>query len=953
MNSVSENRGDQLETAPLPLPPDLLERDDELAAVERLIGDSDRERLLAIEGPPGIGKTSLILEARARARDAGMEVLGARGSELERTFAFGVVRQLFEPFVFNSRDDQRAELLSGAAKLASPLFEPAKFDAEAPPDVSLAMLHGLYWLAANVAVRRRLLIVIDDLHWCDLPSLRWLAYLLPRAETLELLIVVGVRSGEQGADAAVLGQVIADPLATVVRPAPLSVDAVARLLRETFSRDADDGFCAACHQITGGNPLLLRELRNGVLAENLAPVGDSIPRLHELAAHAGSRTLSARLSRLPPEATRLAQAVAILGDDVDPRHAAALAELDEQAASQAMTDLTRVDVLRAELPLGFVHPLLHAALVDTLPPHERDAGHARAARILAETRAEPERIAAHLLLVPPPLDAEAVAALRDAARSASSRGAAGSAVAYLRRALAEPRPDPERVDLLLELGRAEALTDGEAAAEHLAEAHALTEDRLLKAEVALLLGNQLFYLHRLDESDAVFGEGLDELGGSDPELERLLDAGLISNGLFHPPLHERAALRLDEVRETGGDESLGEKMLLALLAFHDARGGTPAAVVLPLARRALAGGMLMTAGTGGGSFIRGVIVLAMASEDEALDVYDAALGEAHRSGSIVEFAAVKAFRSQVLLFRGDLAEAEAEAREALKARREYGLRLLDVYIYLLAEALMEQGRLDEAADVFPVAAQGELLPEDAPNYSLRHTRARLRVLRGDVGGGLEALLAAGTDFEAIGGRNPAFMPWRSETALALQQLGRRAEARQLAQEELELARTWGAPRALGAALRAAGLIEGGNEGLALLREAVEVLCESPAKLEHAKARTELGAALRRANRNAQAREHLRRAVELATICGASPVAARAEAELLATGARPRRIALSGVESLTPSERRVAEMAAEGPTNREIAQALFVTPKTVEVHLSHVYRKLGISSRSQLAGALVD
>jgi DNA-binding CsgD family transcriptional regulator len=147
------------------------------------------------------------------------------------------------------------------------------------------------------------------------------------------------------------------------------------------------------------------------------------------------------------------------------------------------------------------------------------------------------------------------------------------------------------------------------------------------------------------------------------------------------------------------------------------------------------------------------------------------------------------------------------------------------------------------------------------------------------------------------------------------------------------------------------LIEGGKEGLALLEEAVEVLADSPAKLEHAKARTELGAALRRANRRSQARDHLRRAVELATICGALPLASRAESELLATGARPRRIALSGVDSLTPSERRVAELAAQGPTNREIAQALFVTPKTVEVHLSRVYRKLGISSRSQLAGAL--
>jgi DNA-binding CsgD family transcriptional regulator len=243
--------------------------------------------------------------------------------------------------------------------------------------------------------------------------------------------------------------------------------------------------------------------------------------------------------------------------------------------------------------------------------------------------------------------------------------------------------------------------------------------------------------------------------------------------------------------------------------------------------------------------------------------------------------------------------------------------------------------------------------ESAHLHFLLSSRARLRLLNGDLAGGLEETLDARLHFEAVGGRNPAFMPWRSQAALALHALGKRDEARRLSQEELELARTWAAPRALGAALRAAGLIEGGKQGLALLDEAVAVLADSPAKLEQAKARTELGAALRRANRRSQAREQLRRAVELATICGAAPLAARAETELLATGARPRRIALSGLESLTPSERRVAEMAAEGPTNREIAQTLFITPKTVEVHLSSVYRKLGISARSQLPAALAE
>jgi DNA-binding CsgD family transcriptional regulator len=263
---------------------------------------------------------------------------------------------------------------------------------------------------------------------------------------------------------------------------------------------------------------------------------------------------------------------------------------------------------------------------------------------------------------------------------------------------------------------------------------------------------------------------------------------------------------------------------------------------------------------------------------------------------------------------------------------------------------MEQGKLDDAAAVL---ARAESPSESARPHFFPDSRARLRLLRGDLASGLEAMLDAGRRFESVGGRNPAWMAWRSQAALALLQLGERDEARPLAVEELELARTWGAPRALGAALRVAGLVEGGQQGLALLEEAVEVLADSPAKLEHAKARTELGAALRRANRRSQAREQLRHAVELATICGAAPLAARAETELLAAGARLRRLSLSGVESLTPSERRVAQMAAEGPTNREIAQALFVTPKTVEVHLSSVYRKLGISSRSQLSAALAE
>jgi len=261
---------------------------------------------------------------------------------------------------------------------------------------------------------------------------------------------------------------------------------------------------------------------------------------------------------------------------------------------------------------------------------------------------------------------------------------------------------------------------------------------------------------------------------------------------------------------------------------------------------------------------------------------------------------------------------------------------------------MEQGTLEDAASALALA---ESLPASARMFYWQDSSARLRILRGDLAGGAAELLDAGRRFDSVDSRNPALIAWRSRAALALLQLGELDEATRLAAEELELAREWGAPRALGTSLRVAGLVEGGKSGLAQLGEAVEVLSDSPAKLEHAKARTELGAALRRAGHRVQAREHLRRAVELATICGAAALATRAETELRATGARPRRIALSGVESLTPSERRVAEMAAQGPTNREIAQALFVTPRTVEVHLTSIFRKLEISSRAQLAAAL--
>jgi DNA-binding CsgD family transcriptional regulator len=199
--------------------------------------------------------------------------------------------------------------------------------------------------------------------------------------------------------------------------------------------------------------------------------------------------------------------------------------------------------------------------------------------------------------------------------------------------------------------------------------------------------------------------------------------------------------------------------------------------------------------------------------------------------------------------------------------------------------------------------------------------------------------------------SPGALPWRSEASLAQHALGDHESAEGLAEEELQLARAFGAPRALGVALRAAGLVAGGDRGASLLREAIDTLERGDARLERARALADLGAMLRRRNRRTEARALLREALDAGHRAGAGPLAEYAETELRATGARPRRVILTGLDSLTASERRVAELASQGLTNREIAQSLFVTARTVEGHLTSAFRKLRLDSRNELSAAL--
>jgi DNA-binding CsgD family transcriptional regulator len=303
--------------------------------------------------------------------------------------------------------------------------------------------------------------------------------------------------------------------------------------------------------------------------------------------------------------------------------------------------------------------------------------------------------------------------------------------------------------------------------------------------------------------------------------------------------------------------------------------------------------------------------------------------------------------------RGRIASAEAQAREAV-ATGELGTFATGTVMFTaacLSACLVEQGKLEEAREVLDGAESGGAVPKNIMGVYLLMARGGLFLAEGQPDASVSVLREVAECARGWMDRGSVMLPYRSILALALAQLDEVEEARRLAAEELELARAWGTPGVIGAAQRVAGLVAEREPGIELLREAVATLEGSEAKLEHAHALVDLGAALRRAGKRTEARERLAAGLELADKCGATALVNMAEAELRAAGARPRRRALSGVASLTPSELRVAEMAAEGMKNKEIAQALFVTLRTVEMHLSNAYGKLEISSRDQLPEAL--
>ena len=611
----------------------LIERDVIRGELIALLDDVRvRGGLTAVCGPAGIGKTAVLGTLQHDARHAGMDVLRAAGSELEREFPFGVVLQLLERRIARMAEPERSDLLTGAAGLAQPLLD---HGAVGEGGSRLwPLVHGLYWVVSNLSERSPVLVVVDDVQWVDAPSAAFLEYLAQRVEDLAVVIALGLRTDEpaSAAVARLTGEVARrrDDLQ------PLSPAAVATLVRVRVPV-ADDALCCACAAASGGNPFYVHELLTS-LQEQLEPSADALVALTPQTVR---ESVAQRVGRLPGPCDAIARAVAVLGPHATLPSIAAVSRVPHEDAVKAADALVAHGLLDDGPVLGFTHPFVRSSVYDAMPSHVRGRLHRVAAEHLSALGCADLHVARQLLAGEHCGDCWAVERLRRAADVSMSAGDPATAVEYLERALAEPPVAGVRIQIVMALAQAEAIAGRPAATDRLRDSVWLATPGAERASLLLHLGRAHLRAGDGVAAAAAFDTALAEVGDRDDELAAELHAAWFSAALDHAELAAESPTRVRAyLAHPPAGATPAQRALLAHVAAHLAYTGQTREQALAFAHQAFANGRLIAEETSDAMTWISVLVALMCGDD--LDGYDAvveiALADAHRRGSPVAFA---------------------------------------------------------------------------------------------------------------------------------------------------------------------------------------------------------------------------------------------------------------------------------------------------------------------------
>ncbi|MFF7652278.1 BREX system ATP-binding domain-containing protein [Streptomyces sp. NPDC007983] len=911
----------------------MLGRECEVSALEGALASaaSGMGVSLLLEGDIGTGKSHMLRTALRLARDKDFEVISARARQPERALPGGVLHHV---------RDQLLSLLGGPG---SGLPDPATAGAAV----------DTHRLIVALADRAPLLVCVDDLQWTDPDSLHWLGHLMARLEGLPIVLLCALgrdyahlRDAEQrSSGAATLADAVSGFHQRFLLQG-LNADCIGYLLARTFREPVSTDIARACHEATGGNPLLVQSLQRELRRSNTGLAELSAERVADIGSVEVAETLAARLEPWFPGVGRVLEVVAVMSPV---RHCVVVAPLvgltAEEVDDMLYTFLRRGILVKTAAGVGFSQPMIRASFLVAMPPSERARLHAETAKALHAEAAPCGEVIAHLVVAAPIGEPWACQLLIGAADSALADGDLKTARTCLERALDECGPAEQAV-LLRRLGHVVLIDDPAAAIASLRSSLRLLEGTG-EARVLVLLDllQAIVLTGDIAEASRVAEGALTEFEHGDADVESRRAIGAVSGvlALMHggggaqpvsPEVSTDATIpwvtRLEAARSALSAQWCGRGRTEAVRWARLGLGQSAQAHVHVLPRLWL------------------VLALFYGGEQtEAVEKCRVIVAQATAAGSKAMAALARSVLAECAFRAGRIEEAAAEARDALaygRGRAWLGSAQARCW---LGGILLESGDVGQAQELLVDDRTVSTTPDVLIPTLLFH-RGRLQIEVGWTAAGLADLEECGRQLSQRGCLNPAVFPWRSEAALAHACLGDPAAANRLAREELDLAREWGAPTSIGVALRALGLLARGDQRTALLEEAVGVLREAGAPLEEARAVRDLGRELLRTGKARQARAELRAALRLAQKCGAGGLVGNLGQDLAEAGAKPRRGTEIGPASLTPAERRTALLAAQGLTNREIAKRLYVTRRTVEMHLSRVYRKLSISDRRALS-----